>query len=99
MQNYLIVGHSNDITATGTLEEWGDYYKKVVGESLVDGGRPVAAKAVVREGNTSDASDDNVVGYYIIKAKSLDDAVAMVKQSPMANNVGCEARVYELTQM
>jgi len=99
MKNYLIVGYSSDITATGTLEEWGNYYKEVVGELLVDGGRPVAAKAVVRGGAKSDASDDTVVGYYIIKAESLDDAVALVKQSPMANNAGCEARVYELAQM
>jgi hypothetical protein len=99
MKNYLIVGHSNDITATGTLEEWKTYYSEVVGEALVDGGNPVASKTVVRGGNASDATDDTVVGYYIIKAESRDAAIAMVKQSPMANNDGCEARVYELAQM
>ncbi len=99
MQNYLIAGLSDDITATGTREEWGAYFESL-GGSVVDGGHPIApTKAAVRGGKVSDASDDIMVGYYIIKAESLDAAVALVKQSPMANNAGCEARVYELTQM
>ncbi|HSX06317.1 MAG TPA: hypothetical protein VLG92_01190 [Candidatus Saccharimonadia bacterium] len=99
MKNYLITGHSDGTAAPSTNEEWGAFFE-TISAHVVDGGKPLGARAQVSAGKVSkDGSDDTTVGYYIIKADSLGDAIELVKGSPFADRPGCTVVVYETEQM
>jgi len=102
MQTYVIVNHNNNPPTPPTpevLQAWSAFFESI-GSSLVDGGRPFTQnKAVVAEGKTIDAAQDSAIAYYIVKAETLDAAVELVKDSPIANRPGCEVRIYETRPM
>lgn len=100
MQNYLIVNHSDGTAPSATAEDWGTYFQEVLGAHVVDGGKPIGTKkAAVKGGEVVNDSVDAIVGYYIIKADDLEEALELVKHSPLSNKPGCEVRVYETRQM
>src|SRR5438045_4077100 len=100
MKNYVYTYHSNQTTppSQDALDAWGKWFA-TLGDNLVDGGNPITGqKAVLKDGKVS-KEQDSVVGYSIIKADSLDQAIELAKGSPLADAPGCEVRVYETGQM
>jgi len=99
MKNYVIINHSDGTAAPASAQDWGAFFQ-AVGGSLVDGGKPFTKeKAVLKAGEIDSSLSDTVAAYYIIKAESLEEAVALTKGSPLADKPGCEVRIYETAQM
>ncbi len=66
------------------MEAWGAWFGQL-GSALVDGGNPFTpvAKRISKNGSVSDAPAGTASGYSIIKADSLDAAVALAKACPV----------------
>jgi hypothetical protein len=78
------------------LQAWGVWYGKL-GAAVVDGGNPFTpmAKSIASNGRVSDGPVGTMAtGYSIIKADSLDAAVAMAKACPVLTSGG-QISVYE----
>ena len=101
MRNYVFTYHSSQTTPPSAegLQKWGEWMN-TLSEHLVDGGNPTTSnKAVLRLGEVLKDEPDTVVGYSIVKAESLDGAVELAKNCPLANTQDGEVRVYETGQM
>src|SRR5882762_2004024 len=103
MKNYLYIYHS-DATTPPTdegMKAWMDWFG-TLGDKVVDSGNPIVsgtkAKAVFKDG-VSKLDEDTVVGYSVVKAESLDEAIKMAEGSPLSNAPGCEVRVYQTSPM
>ena len=66
------------------MQAWGAWFGQL-GSALVDGGNPFTpvAKRIAKDGSVSDAPAGIASGYSIIKADSLDAAVALAKACPV----------------
>ncbi len=101
MANFLLLysggGMPNseaDIKAV--TQAWMDWFGKL-GEAVVDGGNPTTpmAKTIGSDGKVSDGSATGMVsGYSVIKADSLDAAVALAKGCPVLAG-GATVSVFE----
>lgn len=94
MANYLLAYHGGGMPATDeerqqVLAAWGAWFG-TLGENLVDGGNPVGrTSTIVAGGDVSDGGGTNPVsGYSVIKAASMDDAVASAKGCPLLKTGG-----------
>ena len=59
------------------------------GDSMVDPGAPLGpSKAVTSDGVTDGPATGSVGGYTLLRADSLDDAVALVKNHPFVGRGG-----------
>lgn len=92
MANFLLTYHGGGMpesqeerdTATKVWEAWFG----TLGDSLVDGGNPIAhAKAITPDGGVMDATSAPS-GYSIIAADSIDAAVALAKGCPVLGGGG-----------
>ena len=78
------------------MQAWGAWYGKI-GNNLVDGGNPFTpkAKSISSNGNVSEGPvGELATGYTIIKADSLDAAVAVARECPVLQG-GSKITVYE----
>jgi hypothetical protein len=78
------------------MQAWGVWYGKI-GSNLVDGGNPFTpkAKSISSTGTVSDGPvGELATGYTIIKADSLDAAVAAARECPVLQG-GSKITVYE----
>ncbi len=78
------------------LKEWEDWFAKI-GSAMVDAGNPFTpmAKSIASDGRVSDGAVGSMAsGYSIIKADSLDAAVAMARGCPVLKG-GAKISVYE----
>lgn len=78
------------------MQAWGAWFGKI-GSALVDGGNPFTpvAKTIDKNGKVSDGPVGTLAtGYSIIKADSLDAAVALAKGCPVFLGGG-QISVYE----
>ncbi len=79
------------------LKAWGDWFE-TLGEKLVDGGNPTGpmAKTIKSDGSVVDGPDGKMAtGYSILKAESFDEALTLVKGSPMLDGGG-NITLYEI---
>lgn len=103
MTNFVLVytggGIPADSDRDAVMAQWGAWYGKM-GESIVDGGNPFGASKTVGANGVSDgaASSPAATGYTVIKADSLDKAVAAVKDHPHIKHGG-QVSVYETFEM
>ena len=93
--NYLLLFRSEtwyrDLDEEKTREivtRWMDWYAGLVKAGVVETGRPLAnegkvvtAPGVVKDGPFAEAKE-TVGGYFIVNAKSIDEAVAVANQCP-----------------
>src|SRR5262245_40175729 len=101
MANYLLLytgGKMPESAAeqTAVLGAWQKWFGEL-GAGLVDGGNPftTTAKTVSSDGNVGDGPVGTMAsGYSVIKANSLDEAVAMAKGCPVLLG-GAKVTVYE----
>lgn len=78
------------------MQAWGVWYGKI-GSNLVDGGNPFTpkTKSISSNGTVSDGPvGEMATGYTIIKADSLDAAVAVARECPVLQG-GSKITVYE----
>ena len=101
MKNYLLLysgGMMPDTEAErkSQTDEWNAWYSKI-GKSVVDQGNPFTpmAKNIGANGRIHDGPDGCMAsGYSIIKADSLDSAVAIAKNCPVLKS-GASISVFE----
>ena len=85
--NYLLVYHGGSMPETQeeqarVMQQWTDWFGKI-GDALVDGGNPVSqTKRIDANGSVGEATN-GPTGYSVIKADSLDQAVALAKGCPV----------------
>ena len=99
MANYLLL-YSGGGMPEGEAEQgkvmqaWGAWFGQL-GDALVDGGNPFTpkSKTIGADGNVSEGGG-RASGYSVIKASSLDDAVAKAKGCPVLQG-GATISVYE----
>ena len=89
----------NTTDTEAIMAEWGAWYGKM-GDAIVDGGKPFGASKSVTGNGVSDGptSSPAATGYTVIKADSLDEAAARVKDHPHIK-YGGQVSVYETFQM
>ena len=85
MPNYIIGYHgggqpSSPEDGEKVMKAWMGWFEKI-GPHVVDGGNPVgASKTIAANGAVSDGGGSNpLTGYSVLKADSLDAAVALAK--------------------
>lgn len=101
MANYLILysGGSmpaNEAEQKAVMDDWMAWFGRL-GSALVDGGNPTTpmAKSISSDGKVSDGPVGSMVsGYSVIKADSLDAAVALAKGCPVLKG-GAKLSVFE----
>jgi hypothetical protein len=101
MANFVLLYSGGSMPETpaeqaAVLQAWTAWYGKV-GDAVVDGGNPFTpvAKSIASNGRVSDGPVGTMAtGYTIIKADSLDAAVAMAKSCPVLTSGG-QVSVYE----
>jgi hypothetical protein len=87
MANYLLVFHGGSMPESpeegaAVMKAWNDWFG-TLGDALVDGGNPASAtKTIAADGSVRDDAA-GPSGYSIIKADSLDAAVALAKGCPV----------------
>lgn len=98
MANYVLVYHGGSMPETQeegakVMAAWTDWFGKL-GGALVDGGNPASkSKTIAANGSVSDDAH-GPSGYSIIKADSLDAAVALAKGCPVLQG-GASVQVVE----
>jgi hypothetical protein len=99
MGKYVYIYYAGRSVDAGNAEAWGKWFGEL-GDKLIDGGNPFAegGKAVSAQG-AMDVQDAPATGYSIVKAESIDDAVALSKGCPLlASDTGAVC-VYEALPM
>src|SRR6478736_2332332 len=87
MANFLLTFHGGSMPETKeeqdqVMQAWTDWFG-TLGDALVDGGNPISqSKAISPDGSVMDATSAPT-GYSILKADSLDAAVALSKGCPV----------------
>ena len=87
MANFLLTFHGGGMPETKeaqdqVMQAWTGWFG-TLGDALVDGGNPVSqSRAISPDGSVMDATH-GPSGYSIIKADSLDAAVALAKGCPV----------------
>lgn len=103
MKNYVFEYHNDpttgDVDMAAFAAAWGAWFGQL-GDKLVDAGNPYNAggQAVEKSGVTTIENHPST-GYSIVKAASMDDAVAMAKSCPVLNETNGAVRVYETMPM
>ena len=98
MANYLLVFHGGAMPESPeegakVMQAWTAWFSEL-GEALVDGGNPASAtKTIAPNGAVSDDAS-GPSGYSILKADSLDAAVALAKGCPVLHG-GASIQVVE----
>ena len=86
---------ASDAEQKAVMKEWETWFG-MLGSNLVDGGNPFTpmAKSIASDGKVSDGVSWMASGYSIVKADSLDAAVAMAKGCPVLRG-GAKISVFE----
>jgi hypothetical protein len=91
----------NEAERAATMKAWGAWFGGL-GSALIDGGNAFTpnAKSITSNGTFSDGpSEMPVTGYSIVKADSLDAAVALAKDCPLLRSGGRgQITVYEVDE-
>jgi hypothetical protein len=88
MANYLLIYHGGSMPESQedqakVMQEWTSWFG-TLGDKLVDGGNPVSqTRTIASNGSVSDGASNPSSGYSVIKAGSLDEAVALAKGCPV----------------
>ncbi len=87
MANYVLVYHGGSMPGSPeegakVMQAWTDWFA-ALGDALVDGGNPASqTRRIAADGSVSD-DPNGPSGYSIVKADSLDAAVAIAKGCPV----------------
>jgi len=77
------------------MKAWMDWAQKC-GDNLVDMGSPLGNGITVRPGGNNLTSESEIIGYSILQADSMDEALDLLKGHPHLDwNASCEIEVHE----
>jgi hypothetical protein len=88
MANYLLVYHGgaqpeDEAAGKAVMDAWYAWFGRL-GEAVVDGGNPaVRTRVVSADGSVTEGGPNSPTGYSILRADSLDEAVALSKGCPI----------------
>lgn len=103
MTNYVLIYSGGGMPESeeeqaAVMAAWGAWMGGM-GDALVDGGNPTgAATGIASDGSVGAPTVAGVSGYSIIKADSMDAAVAIAQGCPILQGNG-QVSVYETFQM
>src|SRR5262249_17298257 len=103
MKNYVLIYYNNgirdDVSPEDFKAEWEKWFGGIGGK-LVDAGNPFnAGGQAVEKSGVSAIENHPATGYSIVKADSMDEAVALAKDCPVLNEPDGAVRVYETMPM
>lgn len=91
MTDFVMIYHGGDMPETPeererVMGEWTAWFEKL-GPAIKDPGNPMvpSAKQIAADGSVSDIMSDST-GYTVITAASIDDALALAKDCPLAGS-------------
>ena len=98
MSNYVLVYHGGSMPESPeegakVMRAWTEWFGKL-GGALVDGGNPASKSRTIAANGTVTDDASGPSGYSIIKADSLDAAVALAKGCPVLHG-GASVQVVE----
>jgi hypothetical protein len=88
MANFVLIYHGGrmpegEAEGKAVMDAWTAWFGRL-GDALVDGGNPVSnVRTISPSGSVSEGAPNATSGYSIIKADSLDAAVALAKGCPV----------------
>ena len=101
MATYLLAYHGggmpqDEAQRNKIMAAWGEWMGSL-GDNLIDGGNPVGqTKSITSGGAVSDGGGANPVsGYSLIKADSMDQALAYAKKCPILGEGGGNVELCE----
>jgi len=103
MANFLLVYHGGSMPETQEegakiMQAWTEWFG-VLGDKLVDGGNPTSqVRTIAADGSVTDGGTNPASGYSVIKADSIDAAVALAKGCPVLQG-GASVEVAETIQV
>lgn len=100
MKQFVYIYHTTATEAPSAemMQKWGAWLGSI-NEHLVDSGRPInGAKAELKNGEV-EMSGDSVIGYAVVKADNMDDAIELARGNPLADAADGSIRVYETGEM
>jgi len=100
MANFVLLYHGGKMPATpeegaAVMQAWTTWFSEL-GDAVVDGGNPASGSRTIAANGTVTTDTAGPSGYSIIKADSLDAAVALVKGCPVFAG-GASVQVVETT--
>jgi len=103
VKTFVYLYHADMIAppSAESMQAWGAWMQ-ALGEHLVDGGSPLnGAKASLAGGQVAQGAElgDDVIGYSIIRADDMSQAIGLAQGNPLADAPGCSVMVYETGQM
>lgn len=87
MANYLLVYHGgtqpeDEAAGKASMDAWLAWFGRL-GAAIVDGGNPTTqTKVISADGSVADGGPTSPTGYSVLRADSLDEAVALAKGCP-----------------
>ncbi len=98
MANYVLLYHGGSMPESPeegakVMQAWTEWFG-VLGDKLVDGGNPASKSRTIATGGSVSDDATSPSGYSIIKAASLDEAVALAKGCPVLHG-GASVQVVE----
>ena len=99
MANYLLLYHGGGMPDTDeekkkVMDAWGEWMK-ACGDNLVDAGNPCSNVKVATKAGVNDFTGDQVTGYSVIKADSMEDALKAAAMVPLVVDGSGSCDVYE----
>ncbi len=110
MNRYIVIYYSPaeamEAMATATPEEKMEgmkpwmAWKESLGDRLIDLGNPLIGGQRLFPDGTSKAATNDVTGYSILQAESMDEAKSLLKEHPHLKwNAGCDIEVHECVEL
>ena len=96
MKKFVFLTYGYETPTKEIEEAWGKWFASI-GDKMVDGGSPLGPGREISHTGTKELPHDKgaTVGYSIINADNLDDAVKIAQGCPIITSV----RVYEAMSM
>ena len=103
MTNFMIAYYggnppSSKEEAMAQMKKW-QAWVEGLGETIVNPGTPLMETKILTSGKVQDDNDpDSMKGFAVIKAESIEAAIAIAKSDPFLNNGGT-IRVSQMMEM
>ena len=100
MANYLLVYHGGpgmpETAEEGqrAIKQWNDWFADL-GDAVVDGGNPASRTRRIRANGSVSEDAPGPSGYSVIRADSIEDAVAIAKGCPVLETRDASVQVVE----
>ncbi|MEI7698129.1 MAG: YciI family protein [Actinomycetes bacterium] len=93
---FLYNSNPNEVPIDDVMDVWMVWFNKIM-ESIVEMGNPFTDGMLVASGRASTIPEDRnpISGYTVIKAKDMDEAIAIAKTCPGQSGL----QVYEAVEM